>query len=275
MRPNLLCGIALIGACCSAGEIGAASPTPLQPAGKWIVDYAADQCTLSRNYGSEARPLMLVFEKVPLTHGVGLYVIRASKRADMNSGKGRIDPPGEEPKAASFLAYNVTTGDLRIIGSGVDQSVVRDAARNGQVTIDFPGEVNELFAVPNLAAAFAALDDCAMDLGRSWGIPIEQQRLVATPATPAQPLDKVFSASDYPAAAQRADEMGRIKVRIAVDTSGRATSCTLSRPSGSKSLDEATCRILMKRTQYKPALDAKGDPVASYFVTTVAWLLEG
>jgi len=275
MRTDILCAVALIGACFSDAADADGPSAALQPTGKWVVDYAADQCILSRNFGTDGHPLTLAFEKVPLTESVGVYVIRTSKRADMNSGKGRIDPPGDERKPANFLAYSVAKGDLRMIASGVDQSVVRDAARNTKMAINFPGEVDEVFAVPNLASAFAALDDCALDLGRSWGIPIDQQRLVATPAMPAQPLNKVFSPDDYPAAAQKADEMGRIKVRVAVDASGRATACTLSRPSGIKSLDEATCRVLMKRTQYQPARDAQGHPVASYFVTTVAWLLEG
>jgi TonB family protein len=275
MRTNHLCALVLIGACLSCAAVGADPPAALQPTSKWVVDYAADQCILSRDYGSQTRPLTLVVEKVPLTNDVGLYVIRASGRGDMHSGKGRIDPAGDDPKQAKFLAYTVGKADLRMIGSGVDQSVIRNAARDGRIAVDLPGEVDEVFAVPNLAAAFAALDACALDLGRSWGIPIEQQQLVASPAKPAEPLDKVFSPDDYPAVAQKADEMGRIKVRVAVDPNGTPTSCTLSHPSGSKSLDETTCRILMKRTHYMPARDAQGRPLASFFVTTVAWLLEG
>jgi hypothetical protein len=271
MRKQLLalCAVALV----SSSESSAAEP--LQPTGKWVVDYAADQCLLSRNYGTEDKPITLVFEKLPLTQLVSLYVVTRSKRQDFDSGKAHVMPKGDESDQQGFMAYNVGNGSVRMIAVSGDVGLVRNAAREGTISFDIVGETNASFAVPNLGAAFAALDDCALDLGRTWGIPIDQQRLVATPTRPIEKLGTIFDSDDYPAIAERNGESARIKDRVSVDATGKPTACALSRASGSRTLDEKTCAVLMHRPHYSPALDAQGRPIASMFVTQVAWLIAG
>lgn len=273
MRPVNLARLAVASAAVLSGAAHAASLR--EPTGRWVVNYAADECLLSRNYGDEGHPLTLVVEKLPMTDYIGLYLIKRSARQDWNSGKATIITGSRDPTTSSFGAYDVGKSDLRMIGIRVDRGLIADAARNGKISVSIRGEADESFSVPNLDAAFRALDDCALDLGKSWGIPVERQRRIVKPATTVGGLDKIFSPEDYPEIAERNGETGRIKVRVSVDEQGRATSCTLTRSSGSKTLDEATCRILMKRARYAPALDAQGHAVASLYVTTILWLIEG
>jgi hypothetical protein len=42
---------------------------------------------------------------------------------------------------------------------------------------------------------------------------------------------------------------------------------------GVPSLDETTCRIFMNRVRFKPALNFQGQPVASYYVNAINWLM--
>ena len=86
----------------------------------------------------------------------------------------------------------------------------------------------------------------------------------------------VFSADDYPADAQRKGEEGTVQARLAIDSSGRVSNCTVIRSSGFKSLDDATCSILTRRARFNPARDAAGRRVPDTVVTPpVKWQLEG
>jgi TonB family protein len=86
----------------------------------------------------------------------------------------------------------------------------------------------------------------------------------------------VFSADDYPVAAQQKGEEGTVQAQLTVDATGRVTSCTVIRTSGFASLDDATCSILQRRARFTPATNAAGEPIESRVVTPpVKWQLEG
>jgi protein TonB len=88
-------------------------------------------------------------------------------------------------------------------------------------------------------------------------------------------LLQIFSADDYPAEAQSKGEQGTAQAKLTVDTAGRVTDCVLIRRTGSRSLDEATCRILKNRARFKPARDSQGDPTTDTVVTPpITWRLE-
>ena len=76
---------------------------------------------------------------------------------------------------------------------------------------------------------------------------------------------------DYPDAALRAEEQGRTRFRIEVGADGRPTSCTVTASSGSASLDNAACRLLMRRARFVPGKDANGDPVGGTYANSFNW----
>jgi protein TonB len=67
--------------------------------------------------------------------------------------------------------------------------------------------------------------------------------------------------SDYPRAAVRARASGIVFLRFVVAPSGRVSDCSVTRSSGNRALDETTCRLILQRFRYRPALDAEGRPV--------------
>jgi TonB family protein len=84
-------------------------------------------------------------------------------------------------------------------------------------------------------------------------------------------LSGLVSADDYPPAAMRAGEQGSVRVRLEVDEKGRPSGCKVIAPSGSESLDTATCRLLQERAQFVPARDRLGRPVPDTVSQTIAW----
>jgi TonB family protein len=98
----------------------------------------------------------------------------------------------------------------------------------------------------------------------------------AAPAPPARAhadLAASFRAADYPAEAMRLGEEGRVGVRVQVAADGRVTGCRVTASSGSRALDEGTCRVLSERARYAPARDAAGAAVADEVAEQVQWAL--
>ena len=80
--------------------------------------------------------------------------------------------------------------------------------------------------------------------------------------------------SDYPRDAMLAHVQGTVSVRYTVETDGRATHCTVTRSSGSTSLDVTTCRLIEERYRFRPAKDAAGRPVISFVGGDHEWYIE-
>lgn len=80
-----------------------------------------------------------------------------------------------------------------------------------------------------------------------------------------------FSPEEYPAEALRDEAEGSVAFQVEVGANGAPGRCLVTRSSGHSSLDEATCGVVMRRGRFRPAVDARGRPVASTFRSTVSW----
>jgi protein TonB len=54
-----------------------------------------------------------------------------------------------------------------------------------------------------------------------------------------------------------------VSVLYTVETNGRATNCTIVRPSGNAAFDQITCQLIEERFRFKPSLDSAGRPFPS------------
>jgi protein TonB len=77
----------------------------------------------------------------------------------------------------------------------------------------------------------------------------------------------------YPSSALRNEEQGRVEYEVDVDASGTPTDCRIVVTSGHPSLDEETCRDLMRRVRFKPATDEQGKPVAGTYRNNMVFRL--
>jgi periplasmic protein TonB len=89
-------------------------------------------------------------------------------------------------------------------------------------------------------------------------------------------LRTLFSADDYPAAAQAAEAQGTAQAELTVSPSGQVVGCSLIRSTGNGALDAATCNILRRRAKFTPARDSNGNPTTDTVQTPpIVWRLEG
>jgi protein TonB len=75
----------------------------------------------------------------------------------------------------------------------------------------------------------------------------------------------------YPKRALREEREGTVHFKVSIGADGIAKDCTVTQSSGSQDLDEAACKIIMKRAHFKPARNAKGEPVEDVYESRLVW----
>lgn len=96
----------------------------------------------------------------------------------------------------------------------------------------------------------------------------------AAQVTPTQPIDlpSWFSSDDYPADALKQGIEGSVRFYAHVDAQGKPTACEIMKSSGSRSLDDQTCKLVMERGKFHPAM-RQGKPVPDTYSRTTTWRL--
>ena len=80
--------------------------------------------------------------------------------------------------------------------------------------------------------------------------------------------------SDYPAGLGEEGIQGTVGVIYVVRSDGRVTNCEVERSSGSRILDETTCRLIEQRFVFEPSRDWRGRPVDSRITENHSWIVE-
>jgi periplasmic protein TonB len=78
-----------------------------------------------------------------------------------------------------------------------------------------------------------------------------------------------ISNEDYPSSAMRNEESGSTTARFTIGTDGKVVDCNAS--GATATLDAETCRLIIRRFRFKPALDASGNPIQESRTQRVKW----
>jgi hypothetical protein len=120
------------------------------------------------------------------------------------------------------------------------------------------------FEIGPMAAPLKAMNACVDDLVRSWGV---DPLLMRNPKRMIEPMGSPrswLSIEDYPDEMWHAHKGGVVPVRLLIDETGTVTNCipNVEQPGP---FEEAVCRGIKKRARFRPALDADGKPMKSYW----------
>ncbi len=150
----------------------------------------------------------------------------------------------------------------------------RDASEKAVTGVELAGGIRPtiFLATGEMHTPMNAMRKCTDELVTHWGIDAAAQRTLLKEVKPLDQMKwaQVLQAS-YPTEMVAQSKSGIVRVRLMVGPDGRATSCHIQIPSQDPSFEEVTCKKLMKFSKFEPALDADGKPIASYFVTKVAF----
>jgi TonB family protein len=82
-----------------------------------------------------------------------------------------------------------------------------------------------------------------------------------------------FADGDYPPAALRAEQEGRVGLLLEIAGDGRVDVCSILSSSRVEGIDSASCRLLIRRARFTPALGRDGKPAPDRWNVSIEWKL--
>lgn len=259
-----------------------ASPAaPLQPTGRWVMDYTPTACEAKRQFGDVA----MAIAPGPLGQSTRLLIELPGKAFRARQFPARVDPnDGRGSAKATAMLYPAKKAGMRRLFAVLPNELVDRAMASGSFTI-WTGSAPDITRVQSHSAqaSFAfgptaglrkALDTCMADLRKTWGM---VDGKLPTPAIATQARGDVrgiFTSSDYPDDAMAANQSGTTQFLLMIGRDGSVMDCVVASSSGVASLDVMGCQVIRERAKFKPATDANGKPTLDTYVTPpIRWAL--
>lgn len=254
--------------------VAAAAAVPLEPNGKWVVNFADTHCVASRDYALQTG--QLGFGLRPAANGkvVHLFLVRegrASKWAEQVPAQVAI---GSAPLSKSFLLrYGVKfpNGDKIMNQVTLTREEMTALAASESITVRAAG-LDASFRMQGMPRIAALLGDCTNGLQRFWNMGDTPTVPIATPPKPKAAIGTLFTWQDYPADAMTGRMEGSAQVVLLIDEKGKPQSCQVVQSTGAPVFEVMGCQVLMQRAKFSPALDDKGQPIrSSYTSPPIRW----
>lgn len=244
------------------------TPTPLQPAGKWVVDYQKDMCIASRAFGvADDSTLFGIKPSVSMEADEQTLFFVMPKTGGDGVRRGEavitLQPSGEHRKVTYLSAVPKGT-KVRGFEMYADSELTALLAQSTVVSMKAGGD--ELsFATGKVGPVLEALKTCNESLFKSWGV---------DPTAMAKSRDGVYAGNwfpwnAYPEEAKRRGAQGRSVIALTVSKDGLPTACRVI-IRADPNLDATTCRLAMRNGKFEASPEAKD----RYAILAVRWQLD-
>lgn len=281
----------------AAGALLASSPTAglaqdnvqvFKPGGQWALDYGDDYCRLARTFSTGQENLALALERIepgPLMRLIlvsnAIKPFRSAEeigwrfmpdgsmreaifaRSETPAGEQYFNlgpitvapPPAFVPGAPPAPPAPYDRAQERAAAKGID-GVMLEAGLASPVRIeteDLEGPIN-------------ALQGCADDLAKTWGLDPAKLRTQTSGAIPEGGGVGWLPAGTVPFTEFAKFAGASNQVRLMVDAAGKPTECHVHWPTLDQRLNDNICKTLMSNAKFAPARDADGNPMPGYWI---------
>jgi hypothetical protein len=274
----------------------AESAETYRPAGPWAIDYADQSCRLARNFSDGNRTITLAFERFlagpSLRLGIAGDDLKFGPTA--HTLKFRYGPKGRERESQVLFAnlsdgrqfHLITNAALLDPLASDDKAADTDrpkyswriedelAAARKVDSVTVQGNFGSKFeaSLGPMEAPIEALQACAADLMKGWGLDMDRMAHATRLATPTENPQRWMSSSDYPREMLAHYRQGVVGLRVIVDENGGVKKCLvdIDKPGP---FELATCNAVEKHARFTPALDAEGKPMPAIYTCQVVFRL--
>lgn len=261
-----------------------AGTTVYEPASNWQVDNEPQLCRLSRDYQNGEARITIRMEQFQPGAGVQIMLIgkpieKAENRVSFQVRLGSAGVPFSAP-VADITFRNGQEGTLLRSVQFVKPD--RTSVHTWPSTAAFEAIDQMAFSAPqmgtvvlqtkSLAKAMEQMRLCHQGMVASWGFDPAVQENLTRHATPQSDPRGWLTKADFPVRQKQRRRSSIVTFRLDIDTAGKPTACYVQRAYTPEDYAATTCRLLMQRATFSPALDQAGKPVTSYYVNGVGWL---
>lgn len=284
---SYVAAIAAFGALAGTAHATDAGTTPrvFKPAGNWTADYGEDYCRLERNFSNGTDQLSLAMDRIQ--PGVGTRMILVGDtvklyRRAVTVGF-RFLPSGGD-RMGQLLRSETPGGSQYLLITPVFMAAPPKPGAPPPPTYDrakeqdFAGTIDGILLTDgtidpieidtgNLKPVIGALQACTDDLLKYWGLDVEKHRTEKRPVLPDGDTSKWLPQGTIPFSDFAKLSGGVNMIRLMVDATGKPTDCKIHFPSLDETTNKKICDSLLENAHFLPALDADGNPFASYYTT--------
>ena len=258
-----------------------AAAVPLQPTGKWMMNYTPTSCEAKRRFGDVA--IAIIPGALGETTRVMLELPGKVSRA--RQFPATVDPSdGRGAAKATALLFPMKAKRSRGLYSVLPNTLVERMMNSGRLDIKV-GNPRLHIAADSAQASLAlgktdalrkALDTCMADLRTRWGMVGGKLPKPAIASFAQGDVRGVFQSDDYPQDALDANQTGSASYLLMIGRDGSVMDCVVNESSGVASLDAMGCQVIRERAKFKPAIDAAGKPtVDTYGTPPIRWMISG
>jgi len=282
---GLLAGLALVQPAWRT-VANAAEPVVLARQGSWNLNYDKDGCSLQAAFGTGDGQIILQMTRFAPDGGFTISIIGKGMKSDLPESTITVDF-GPERNPQKVDALNGTLGDspMKIFyrDYGIDDRLNETPDPLPALTAEQEAAVNWLeigargkvyhLELGRMNKPMIAFRQCTADLVRSWNLdPATMANLRSGPLPLTSPGTWITS-QDYPTEPLRKGNQALVNFRLIIDEAGKVASCSIQRATQGPAFEKLTCDKVMKRARFKPAIDATGKPVSSYYLNRAHFVI--
>jgi TonB family protein len=282
-------GVVAVALC--AAPIGAQEgdePLELVPSSAWVMDYADDSCALRRAFKAGDLQAILQLRQFGPGNSFEVSIASSTLEARRETPRVRFEPDDEYHEPAGALYIDGKEADVLLYGDSfrangdggsepadIEWPDTERDARERSITALSVREGLDRWIVLKTGAMHQpmnAMRTCIDELLGHWGLDASVQRTLSRRAAPlAQESWAKRIQARYPTDMLRAGRSGLAVIRLIVGADGKPASCIPNKDAPDRAFDEEACKVLRRYARFEPALDAGGQPTASFWTTTIIY----
>ena len=264
----------------------------IPPSSAWNLDYSEEACRLGRQFGEGDSKVTLILAKY--APGTAMEILVSGKRLSSERSRSfhySFDPNErievERPLFGEFdngetmwqfsggiLEEDQVKGLQKAEATSADYKAAEaeNAGRITSFTVKVGRKPPVTIATGTMTAPLSAMDQCLESLVASWGYDPSEQAELASGPEPIGRITNWFNYRDYPGDALRNEVAGAVRFRLAVDPEGAITDCIIQSSYSDPAFSQKVCAEFKRNGKFKPALNADGEGVASYWANSVLFV---
>ena len=264
----------------------------IAPSSAWNLDYSEEACRLGRQFGEGDDKVTLILAKY--APGTAMEILVSGKRLSSERSRSfhySFDP-NERIEVERPLFGELDNGETmwQFSGGILEEDQINrlekaeatsanykkveaeNAGRVSSFTVKVGRKPPVTITTGKLTAPLSAMDQCLDSLVASWGYDPSEQAELASGPEPIGRITSWFNYRDYPKDALRSELAGAVRFRLAVNPEGAITDCVIQSSYSDPAFPEKVCAEFKRNGRFKPALNANGEGVASYWANSVLFV---